>query len=131
MFCILWNFRYRFKIIIIKFKSLLQNYVIFFVVLSCSSDLLPPTVELLNFDLNSIWFLSTSSNVILFNYVIKKSSASTNLLKTIFLLEPLKWYIKFSKLTPLWSFSISLTYSIFLLIIVDNTTINWHCFGNF
>ena len=131
MFCILWNFRYRFKIIIIKFKSLLQNYVIFFVVLSCSSDLLPPTVELLNFDLNSIWLLSTSSNVILFNYVIKKSSASMNLLKTIFLLEPLKWYIKFSKLTPLWSFSISLTYSIFLLIIVDNTTINWHCFGNF
>ena len=131
MFCILWNFRYRFKIIIIKFKSLLQNYVIFFVVLSCSSDLLPPIVELLNFDLNSIWFLSTSSNVILFNYVIKKSSASMNLLKTIFLLEPLKWYIKFSKLTPLWSFSISLTYSIFLLIIVDNTMINWHCFGNF
>ena len=131
MFCILWNFRYRFKIIIIKFKSLLQNYVIFFVVLSCSSDLLPPTVELLSFDLNSIWFLSTSSNVILFSYVIKKSSASMNLLKTTFLLEPLKWYIKFSKLTPLWSFSISLTYSIFLLIIVDNTTINWHCFGNF
>ena len=131
MFCILWNFRYRFKIIIIKFKSLLQNYVIFFVVLSCSSDLLPPIVELLNFDLNSIWFLSTSSNVILFNYVIKKSSTSMNLLKTIFLLEPLKWYIKFSKLTPLWSFSISLTYSIFLLIIVDNTMINWHCFGNF
>ena len=131
MFCILWNFRYCFKIIIIKFKSLLQNYVIFFVVLSCSSDLLPPTVELLNFDLNSIWFFSTSSNVILFNYVIKKSSASMNLPKTIFLLEPLKWYIKFSKLTPLWSFSISLTYSIFLLIIVDNTTINWHCFSNF
>ena len=131
MFCILWNFRYCFKIIIIKFKSLLQNYVIFFVVLSCSSDLLPPTVELLNFDLNSIWFFSTSSNVILFNYVIKNSSASMNLLKTIFLLEPLKWYIKFSKLTPLWSFSISLTYSIFLLIIVDNTTINWHCFSNF
>ena len=131
MFCILWNFRYCFKIIIIKFKSLLQNYVIFFVVLSCSSDLLPPTVELLNFDLNSTWFFSTSSNVILFNYVIKKSSASMNLLKTIFLLEPLKWYIKFSKLTPSWSFSISLTYSIFLLIIVDNTTTNWHCFSNF